>query len=181
MKFTVYPALYAAVLCVLSAGCTDPNLFDENVARGAAQAEPFQLDSEQVYMTAAQLTCGVNDELWEAPVTGAERTVAHLQPKGRSLNFSDDISSDEQGHQLPYTQVRGKFPLQLDQVVSIKDGEDKDTKIVQAKIGIKIAEPCFEAPLYIMGIRKGQYHDDLPATLQFERYGDGWHLTKIVH
>lgn len=181
MKLTVSSALLAAVLCVLSAGCTDPNLFDENVARGAAQAEPFELDSEQVSMTSAQLSCGVTDELWEAPITGADRTVAHLQPKGRSLNFSDDISSDEAGHLSPYTQVRGKFPLQLDQVLSIKDGDDKDTKIVQAKIGVKIAEPCFDTPLYINGIRKGQYRDDLPATLQFERYGDGWHLTKIIH
>ncbi len=184
MKLTASSTLLAAILfglCALSAGCTDPTLFDENVARGAAQAEPFDLDSEQVSMTPVQQACGVTDELWEAPIAGIDRTVSHLQPKGRSLNFSDDISSDEAGHQLPYTQVRGKFPLQLDQVISIKDGEDKDTKIVQAKIGVKIAEQCFDAPVYIMGIRKGQYHDDLPATLQFERYGDGWHLTKIVH
>ena len=32
-----------------------------------------------------------------------------------------------------------------------------------------------------MGIRKGQYRDDLPATLQYERYDEGWHLTKILH
>jgi hypothetical protein len=181
MKLTVSSALLPAILCALSAGCSDPNLFDEGVAKGAAQAEPFQLDSEQVSMTPAQLACGVTDELWEAPITGADRTVSHLQSKGRSLSFSDDVSSDEAGHQLPYTQVRGKFPLQLDQVISIKDGDDKDTKIVQAKIGVKIADPCFDAPAYIMGIRKGQYHDDLPATLQYERYGEGWHLTKIVH
>jgi hypothetical protein len=182
MKLSVSSALLAAaILCVLSTGCSDSSVFDEGVAKGAAQAEPFQLDSEQVSMTPAQLTCGVTDELWDAPSVGQERTVSHLQPKGRNLNFSDDISSDELGHLLPYTQVRGKFPLQLDQVVSIKDGEDKDTKIVQAKIGIRIAEPCFDTPLYIMGIRKGQYHDDLPATLQYERDGEGWHLTKFLH
>jgi hypothetical protein len=184
MKLTASPALLAAILsglCALSAGCSDPNLFDENVARGAAQAEPFALDSEQVSMTPVQLACGVTDELWDAPIAAADRTVSHLQQKGRSLNFSDDISSDEAGHLLPYTQVRGKFPLQLDQVISIKDGDDNYTKIVQAKIGVKIAEPCFDTPLYIMGVHRGQYHDDLPATLQYERYGDGWHLAKIVH
>jgi hypothetical protein len=119
--------------------------------------------------------------LWDAPDIGPDRTISRLQQKGRNLNFSDDVSSDEAGHLLPYTQVRGKFPLQLDQVISIKDGEDKNTKIVQAKIGIRVAEPCFDTPLYIMGIRKGQYHDDLPATLQYERYDQGWHLTKILH
>jgi len=181
MKLTVSWALLTAILCALSSGCSDPNVFDEGVAKGAAQAEPFQLDSEQVDMTPVQLACGVNDELWDAPVVGSDRTVSRLEPKGRALNFSDDVSSDEPGHQLPYTQVRGKFPLQLDQVISIKDGDDKDTKIVQAKIGVKIAEACFDTPLYIMGIHKGQYRDDLPATLQYERYGEGWHLTKILH
>ena len=181
MKITVSSAVLAALLCALSTGCGDPDAFNDGVAKNAAQAEPFQLDSEQVDMNPTQLACGVTDELWDAPAIGPDRTVSHLQQKGRNLNFSDDISSDEPGHQWPYTQVRGKFPLQLDQVISIKDGDDKNTKIVQARIGIRIAEPCFDTPLYIMGIRKGQYRDDLPATLQYERYGEGWHLTKIVH
>ena len=184
MKLTVSSALLAAMLCALSTGCGDPNAFDEGVAKGAAQAQPFQLDSEQVNMNPTQLACGANNDLWEAPVVGTatgDRTVSRLLDKGRNLNFTDDISSDELGHQWPYTQVRGKFPLQVDQVISIKDGEDKDTKIVQARVGIRIAEPCFDTPLYIVGVRKGQYRDDLPATLQYERSGDGWHLAKIVH
>lgn len=181
MKLTASWALAAAILCALSTGCGDADAFTEGVAKGAAQAEPFQLDSEQVDMTPNQLACGVNDDLWDPPVIGSDRTVSHLQQKARDLNITDDISSDEPGHQWPYTQVRGKFPLQLDQVISIKDGDDKDTKIVQARIGIKINEPCFDTPLYIMGIRKGQYRDDLPATLQYEKDGNGWHLTKIVH
>jgi hypothetical protein len=181
MKLTVSSALLAASLGVLSSGCGDPDAFNDGVAKAAAQAEPFQLDSEQVDMNPTQLACGVNSELWDAPVVGSERTVSRLQQKGRDLNFSDDISSDELGHQWPYTQVRGKFPLQVDQVISIKDGEDNNTKIVQARVGIRISQPCFDTPLYIIGVRKGQYRDDLPATLQYERYGEGWHLTKIVH
>jgi hypothetical protein len=181
MKLTASPALLAVLLCAFFTGCGDPDAFNDGVAKGAAQAEPFQVDSEQVSMTPNELACGANDELWDAPNVGSDRTVSRLQQKGRDLNFSDDVSSDEPGYQFPYTQVRGKFPLQLDQVISIKDGDDKETKIVQAKIGIKVVEPCFDTPLYIMGIRKGQYHDDLPATLRYERYGEGWHLTKIVH
>jgi hypothetical protein len=181
MRPTASSAMLGAILCAFSTGCSDPNAFDDGVIKGVAEAEPFQLESEQVSITPAQLACGANDELWDPPSTGADRSVSHLQKKGRDLNFSDDVSSDELGHQSPYTQVRGKLPLQLDQVISIKDGEDKDTKIVQAKIGVKIAEPCFDTPLYIMGIRKGQYHEDLPVTLQYERYGEGWHLTKILH
>jgi hypothetical protein len=180
MKFIVSSAFLAAI-CVLSTGCGDPDAFNEGVAKAAAQAVPFQLDSEQVDMNPTQLACGANDDLWGPPVVGSDRTISHLEQKGRDLNFTDDISSDEPGHQWPYTQVRGKFPLQLDQVISIKDGDDKDTKIVQARIGIKVAEPCFDTPLYIIGVRKGQYRDDLPATLQYEKDGTGWHLTKIIH
>ena len=181
MKLTVFSALLAALLCAVTTGCGDPDAFNDGVVKGAAQAQPFQLDSEQVNMNPTQLACGANDDLWEAPVVGSDRTISRLEQKGRDLNFTDDISSDELGHQWPYTQVRGKFPLQVDQVISIKDGDDKDTKIVQARVGIRIAEPCFDTPLYILGVRKGQYRDDLPATLQYERSGDGWHLTKIVH
>jgi len=181
MKLAVCSTLLAAMLCAVSTGCGDPDAFNDGVVKGAAQAEPFQLDSEQVFMSPAQLACGVNDELWDAPAPGADRSVSHLQQKGRDLNFSDDVSSEEAGHQFPYTQVRGKFSLVVDRVISIKDGDDKNTKIVQAKVGVKIAEPCFDTPLFIMGIRKGKYSDDLPVTLQYERYDVGWHLTKILH
>ena len=181
MKFAAAPALLAVLLCVLSAGCGDPNAFTEDVAKIAAENEPLQLDSEQVSLSVAELTCGIDDDLWDAPVGGADRSISHLQQKGRNLNFSDDVTSNEPGFQYPYTQVRGKFPLQLDRVVSINDGADKDTKIVQAKIGIKISQRCFDRPLTIMGVRKGKYSDDLPATLQYERYDEGWHLTKIIH
>jgi len=156
MKLTISSALLAAMLSAFSAGCGDPDAFNDGVVKGAAQAQPFQLDSEQVNMNPTQLACGANDDLWEAPVVGSDRTISRLEQKGRDLNFTDDISSDELGHQWPYTQVRGKFPLQVDQVISIKDGEDKDTKIVQARVGIRIAEPCFDTPLYILGVRKGQ-------------------------
>jgi hypothetical protein len=181
MKLAVAPALLAALLCALSAGCADPNAFDDGVAKAAAEWEPVQLDSEQVSMNAAQLTCGVNNDLWDAPRGGAERSISRLEQKGRALNFSDDVTSDEVGFMNPYTQVRGKFPLQLDRVVSTSGGEDKDTKIIQAKVGIKIAHACFDSPLPIMGVHKGQYSDALPVTLQYERDGNGWHLAKIIH
>lgn len=182
MRFVLAPALLAACLLTLSTSCGgDPNIWDGNTAKAAAEVEPFQLGSEQVSMNAAQLDCGVNNDLWAAPTAGAERSISRLEAKGRELNFSDDVTSDEPGFAYPYTQVRGKFPLQLDQVISVKDGEDPDTKIVQAKIGVKIPHPCFEGPLPIMGVRKGKYSDDLPVTLRYEHYEESWHLTKIIH
>jgi hypothetical protein len=181
MKIAAAPALLAAILCTLAAGCGDPNAFDDGVAKSAAEAEAFQLDSEQVSLRDNQLACASNEDLWDQPTVNGEHFTAHLQQKGRKLNFTDDVTSGEAGFSAPYTQVRGKFPLQLDRVVATRDGEDKDTKIVQAKVGIKVANSCFDSPLPIMGVRKGKYSDDLPVTLQYERDGNGWHLTKIIH
>jgi len=176
MKFWATPALLTGALAIVLAGCGDPNAFDEGVAKGAAEAEPFQLDSEQVSMNLTQMDCGAGEDLWEAPHNSGERSLSHLEAKGRDLHLSDDVYSSDAEYPGPYTQVRGKFALQLDQVLSIKDGEDKDTKIVEAKVGVKIADPCFTAPLAIMGIRKGKYVAALPVTLRYERYDTGWHL-----
>ncbi|MDP8991278.1 MAG: hypothetical protein M3N41_14505 [Acidobacteriota bacterium] len=182
MKIWATPALLAGAVAFILVGCAgDPSAFDEGVAKGVAEAEPFQLDSEQVSMNLAQLDCGASEDLWEAPSNTGERSLSHLEQKGRNLNLTDDVYSGDSEYPNPYTQVRGKFALQLDQVLSIKDGEDKDTKIVQAKVGVKINDPCFTAPLAIMGIRKGKYAADLPATLRYERYDTGWHLVKILH
>jgi hypothetical protein len=181
MKLRATPALLAGALAVILAGCGDPAAFDEGIAKGIAEAEPFQLDSEQVSMSLAEMDCGVTEDLWDARSNTGERSLSHLQQKGRDLNLSDDVYSGDAEYPTPYTQVRGKFALQVDQVLSIKDGEDKDTKIVQAKVGVKIADPCFATPLAIMGIRKGKYTPDLPVTLRYERYDTGWHLVKILH
>jgi hypothetical protein len=180
MKFRATPALLAAALTIL-AGCGDPSAFDEGIAKGVAEAEPFSLDSEQVSMNVQQVDCGASEDLWEAPSNSGERSLSRLEQKGRNLNLTDDVYSGDSGYPNPYTQVRGKFALQVDQVLSIKDGEDKDTKIVQAKVGVKINDPCFTTPLAIMGIRKGKYTPDLPVTLRYERYDTGWHLVKILH
>jgi len=181
MKFAAAPALLAATLCAFSVSCGDPNAFDDGVAKGVAESEPFQLDSEQVSMNLTQLGCGVNEDLWEAPSSGTERSISRLEQNGRNLNLSDDVYSSDASYADPYTQVRGKFALQLDRVISIKDGEDKDTKIVQAKVGVKIPHKCFDTPLAIMGVGKGKYAEDVPVTLRYERYDAGWHLVKILH
>jgi hypothetical protein len=181
MKFWATPALLAVSLAAILTGCSDPNAFDEGVAKGIAEAEPFKLDSEQVSMNVNQLGCGAMEDLWSAPADSGQRSISHLEQKGRDLMFSDDVYSSEAGYASPYTQVRGKFALQWDHAISIKDGEDSDTKIVEAKVGVKITHPCFDTPLAIMGVRKGKYADDLPVTLRYERYDSGWHLVKILH
>jgi hypothetical protein len=181
MKFWATPALLALTLLAISSGCSDPTAFDENIAKGIAEAEPFPLDSEQVSMNINQLGCGATEDLWGTAANIGERSISHLQQKGRDLKFSDDVYSNEAGYSMPYTQVRGKFPLQWDHAISIKDGEDSDTKIVEARVGVKIAHACFDGPLNIMGVRKGKYAEDLPVTLRYERYDSGWHLVKILH
>ncbi len=115
MTFRAAPALLAT-LAVILAGCGDPSAFDAGVAKGVAEAEPFQLDSEQVSMNLAQLDCGAGEDLWEAPRNSGGRSFSRLEAKGHNLNLTDDVYSGDSEYPNPYTQVRGKFALQVDQV-----------------------------------------------------------------
>ncbi len=132
-------------------------------------------------MSQKELDCGADHDLWSPPAGEGQRSIARLQDKGRELGFSDDVSVNEPGFPSPYSQVRGKFTLQVGRVVSIKDGEDSDTKIVEAQTGVKIPHTCFGDPPEVMGIRKGKYSQELPATLEFDRDENGWHLVKVIH
>ena len=105
MKFWATPALLAGALATILAGCAgDPNAFDEGVAKGVAEAEPFQLDSEQVSMNFTQLGCGAGEDLWEAPTNSGERSLSHLEQKGRDLHLTDDVYSSDAEFPNPYTQ-----------------------------------------------------------------------------
>jgi hypothetical protein len=128
-----------------------------------------------------QLECGVQSELWEAPAqVSQDRSTARLTAKGRELNFGDDPAIEPSFHH-PYAQVRGPFSLQVDEVSGVRDGEADDTKLVDAKAGIKLQHACFSNPLPIMGVKHGVFREDTPVSFLFRRSEDGWHLEKLVH
>ncbi len=125
-------------------------------------------------LTPQQVQCGVQNELWEppGPING-DRSIARLTTQGRALKFADDISVVEPGYRSPYVQVRGDFNLGVIEIQNTKNGPDKDTKLVDVRVGIKIDHACFSSPLPIMGLRKGRFSEDASPVLLFRYDGVG--------
>ena len=175
----LFVAIFAALIVL--AGCGDNKDLDGDKAKGILQANPVSLDSEQVTISQKQFDCGVQAELWESPVQfSPDRSTARLSPEAKNLGFSDDIAIESSYHQ-PYAQVRGPFPLQIDQVSAIKDGSESGTKLVIAKAGVKIQHACFPDPLPLMAVNKGKFQEDSLVTFLFRPTDNGWRLDKLVH
>jgi hypothetical protein len=174
------PLAAAAVLSALLCGCGRNN-FDEGRVVQVATNRPFNLESEEVSLTDAEVGCGVENNLWDAPVEVPDRTVARLSQKGRDLHFTDDISIGEAGYTQPHAQMRGNVSLAANQVLSIADGKEEGTKIVQVQLQVMIPHPCFPAPVPIMGIKRSRPTQGLPPTVEFDFTNDGWRLEKFIH
>lgn len=158
-------------------GC-DSNEFNAGKVAGILQSGPVHLDAEYVILTPEQVECGVKNELWEAPTGGSGRSLARLTDKGRSLNFSDDVSIGDM--KFPYVQVRGDFTLAALDVHADRAGPEKDTKLVDVKLGVPISNNCFPRPLVMMGLRKGAFVQDGVPTLLF-RLNNTWSFDRIMH
>jgi hypothetical protein len=168
-----------AVLC----GCKPSSEFNEDTARGAIEAGKMKLEGEQATLSDSQIQCGVQSELWDTPTSlSPDHTTAHLTSKARALKFNDDVIIKDPSSRVAFVQVRGEFPLQVDSIVTIKDGEDKNAKVVEAKASIKIDDPCFQSPLPLMGVRHGNFSADSPVVfhIHFDE-NNGWHVDKLVH
>jgi hypothetical protein len=168
-------------LCLISLACGDKDQFDEDVAKDLLQANAVNLDGEQVSLTTTQLDCGVQSELWEAPVqVSGDRTTARLTSKGRDLNFGDSPAIEANFRQ-PYAQIRGVFSLEIDTVSGIRDGETAGTKLAEAKAFARVPHTCFPNALPIMGVKHGEFRENTPVSFLFRKSDDGWHLEKLVH
>ena len=172
----------AFCLAILLCGCKASSEFNDDVARGAIGSSPMKLEGEQVTLTDPQIQCGLKSELWELPTsTSGDRTIAHLTAKARNLKFDDDVFIRDSRSSVAYVQIRGEFPLQVDSIVSVKDGEDKNSKLVEAKVGVKIDDACFQNPLPLMGVRHGNFSADTPPVFHLHFDDSGWHVDKLVH
>jgi hypothetical protein len=183
MAVITHGGLLSAVcgLCLASLACGSKTEFDEGTAKSVLEANPVKLDGEQVTITSMQLDCGVQSELWNAPSqVSQDRTTARLTSKGRDLNFGDDPAIEPNFRQ-PYAQVRGAFPLEVREVSGVRDGENNGTKLVEAKVGIKLQDACFPNPLPVMGVKHGSFREDTPVSFLFRKTDNGWDLEKLVH
>ena len=169
-------------LVLILCGCKSSSDFSEDIAKFQIEVTPMKLEGEQVTLTDGQVQCGIQSELWDPPTTlSPDHTTAHLAPKGRDLKFADDVIIHDPGSHIPFVQIRGEFQFQVDSIVSLKDGEDKFSKLVEAKAGVKIDNPCFQNALPLMGVRHGNFSADTPVVFHMRLEDSGWHPDKIVH
>jgi hypothetical protein len=175
-QFRLIAALVAAI-SILCSGCGEGD-FNYGKVGKIIEAAPMKLDAEYVMLTGDQLNCGIQEDLWEAPVASGNRSVARLKDKGRDLKFSDDVSVGELRN--PFVQIRGDIPLVALEISNDHDGPEANTKLVEGRIGANIQNTCFQSALPIMGVRKGNFTQDHPPVLLF-RYNNGWQLEGFQH
>lgn len=168
-----------AVLCVFCAACGGE--FDGTKIHNAAEHTPFHLDSEQATLTPAELDCGVDKDLWDAPVLVSERSVARLHQAARDLGFSDDVSVGEPGFINPYAQVRGDFMVRVTAIRDTQDGPGQGYKTVTGGLAVRIPHACFPEDLPLMGIHRGQFSPNDPVAMVFAFDNDDWHLDHLAH
>jgi hypothetical protein len=162
---------------ILLTGCGAGD-FNYGKVKNIIEGSPVRLDAEYVMLAPNEVDCGVQNDLWEAPVDSGGHQIARLTQKARDLKFADDISVNDLLR--PYVQIRGDFSLVVAEIASDKDGPEAQSKLVEAKIGVPFQHSCFPNPLPLMGVKKGNFRQDVSPLLLF-RYNNGWYLDKFVH
>ena len=157
-----------------------PNDFNYGKVHNLIEGTPLHLDAEYVMLTGSQVDCGVDGDLWDAPMeTGARgHQIARLKQAGRDLKFSDDVSIGDMNR--PYIQIRGDLNLAVKDITSDKEGPEPNTRLVIASIGIPVQHKCFGDPLPLLGVKKGNFTQDVSPVLLF-RYTNSWAMEQIVH
>jgi hypothetical protein len=174
--------LATLALAIVLFGCKSSTDMNEDAARGAIESRPMTLEGEQVTLTDSQIQCGVQSELWDSPISPSpDHASAHLTSKARDLKFNDDVIVKDPNIRAAYVQIRGDFPLQVQSITGIKNGEDQTTRLVEAKVGAKIDNACFPDPLPLMGVKHGNFSADAPVVFHLHLDDSGWHADKIVH
>jgi hypothetical protein len=172
-----FAALTAIALVSCGGGDTDADR-----AKAAIEAQPVRLDAEQVSLGPGLVDCGVENDLWDKPVqVSGDRYTAQLTQKGQDLKFADHVLIGEPGYKQAYVQIRGEFSLQVDDVSSVRDGDEAGTKIALVKAGIKLSHACFPNPLPLMGIKRGNFSEGAPVSFVIRVTPDGWRTEKLIH
>jgi hypothetical protein len=159
--------------------CTGCNRdFDDGLVMTRLNEQPFKLEGEQVVLNDGQVECGVQQELWEAPVPSGDRRVARLLQPARDLKFFDDVIVEKSG--IGSAQIRGDVSLDAIPPFQTKDTE-QGVKMVTGKVGVIIKHACFATSLPLMGVRKGEFSADAPIQARFVQEGNDWKFDRLVH
>ena len=166
-------------LALILSGCASAD-FSKNTAKSVLEANPVQLNGEQLLLSDEQLACGDREELWHLTQLGSGRAVGRLTDAGRALQLSDDVRVGEAGSVGPTVQVTGKFALRALQVPSLQD-EGKRSKVVEAKTVVVVKHACFKQPLpTLLGIRRGVFTATANPIFRL-RLRENWAVEELLH
>lgn len=169
-----------ACFALITTGCVQKE-FQDVKAQNIMSSNPIHLDAEEVSLNQSQIECGVQADLWEPPVQSSQdHSTARLSQAGRDLHFGDDVIVAEPGFHQPHVQVRGDFMMQLADGPSIRE-DGPDGRYAEGKLYVLIPHNCFQDPLPLLGVRKGNFSQDANPIVHFKLLDDGWHFDRIVH
>ncbi|MBI4910722.1 MAG: hypothetical protein HY820_44320 [Acidobacteria bacterium] len=178
MSKRIVPVLLLSILGGCGGG---PEGLTGDIVKYHLEKKPMKLEAEQVTLTPKQFECGLKEELWEqASEKFGERTIARLTAQARALKFDDEVTVSEPGFKLSYVQVRGELPVKMTEYISANE-RTKDVWDATAKLGVVIQHACFDKPLPLMGVRKGKFSQDAQPVFQFQKHGEDWKATQLVH
>lgn len=165
-------------LAAFLAGCGD-DVFRPEDAQSTIESGNLSLNGEQVLLSPSEVTCGEKRGLWIVSQIDGGGAVGRLTGEGRDLGFGDDVRMGDRKYSNPYIQLRGSFPLKVQQITSMVD-ENPDVKVIEAKAGVVISHSCFPKPLPLLGIARGDFSEDAAPRIRL-RHHNGWTADQILH
>jgi hypothetical protein len=166
-------------LFVLLAGCGSSE-FNKDTAKEVIEANPVQLNGEQLLLTEEQVTCGNQQDLWHLTQLGSKKAIGHLTDKGRALQFTDDVRVGEQGAAGATVQVTGKFALRALQVPSLQN-EGERSRVVEAKTVVVVNHECFKGSSpALLGVRRGEFTASANPMFRL-KLRDDWSVSELIH
>jgi len=172
---SVLPALFAVILT----GCASSE-FSKDLAKSVLEANPVQLNGEQLLLNEEQVRCGDREDLWHLTQVDGGHTIGRLSEKGRELQFSDDVRIGYSGAEGATVQVSGKFSLQVARIPSFQD-EGERSKVVEARTSVVVNHKCFKRPLpVLMGIQHGEFSANANPLFRL-RLRENWGVEELLH
>jgi len=159
-------------------GC-DSGVFDEGAAQGVVEAAKIPLNGEEVLLTPDQVICGEKKGLWTVDQIDGGGAIGRLTAAARALEFGDDVRMGEHKFSGPYVQLHGNFNVKIEKVNKMTD-ENADVKILDAKMGAVITHECFDKPLPLLGIYRGDFSEENAPRIRLRQH-NGWTADQILH
>jgi hypothetical protein len=180
-SFCMKSQLQIAVLALAGlslAGC-ESGVFDDAAAQSLIESSKIPLSGEQALITPEQVLCGEKKGLWIIDQRDGGGALGRLTDAGRALEFGDDVRMGDYRFTNPTVQLHGNFNVKVQKFVKLTD-ENPTVKVAEAKLGVIVKHECFEKPLSLLGIDRGDFSEEAAPRVRFRQH-NGWTPDQILH